>query len=778
MDVFTNHVQSPWTNTQTSAWQAPSTGIPSVQQLQQIAPRVHLHISCSRLINLERTHLKRNSNPMVVCFVPGPSGKPDQWMNRGHTEVIDNESDPRFVKGFEFDYYFALVQPLRFEVYDIVHHSDRNNLARQHFIGQYETRLSELVTAKDRSATRNLVHPQHSDRRNGAITITVEEQRRDLDPTIQYNTRDKYIFAEQRSLYLAFSGRDLQGHALIGKGDPFFVLSERPADAAATAPWSPVHKSAMTKSTHNPYWEAFTISLRTLNNGDPQRPLRVEVYDHKLSGKHELVGMFETTTAQLAKPGNEFALIHPGLQIKKRHYVNSGYFVVREARESVDKKRILNPYYCYTPHTFIDFMSNGLKLKLNVAIDFTSSNGRHSSPSSLHYFHRNRSKFNEYEQAIMSVGKILLDYDSDKQVPVFGFGGHPIGSSAVSHCFNLNRRSDPRVNGIDGILNVYHKSFDHFELSGPTHFAEVIRHVANTAKSSFSSHDWNYQVLLIITDGEINDMAATTREIVHASNLPLTIVIVGVGPAEFENMRILESEGAPLTWSGQEEVRDIVEFVPFERVRSNPQRLAELTLSKLPYDVTSYMALNSIQLAAPSSFSSWTQQSSYQLNASGQAPTISPFASQQQLPTSSNGDSGPSLSLSSSSSSSQPFYAPPQQMTPPGSFSLSQQGSSFQPQPPGSSSSQQQYPQQQQIYPVQQPSPPQTTSFPAQPWQQPAYPYSSWQSQQPSQQPQYQPELRSQQFQQPQSAGSVYSLQPGYFLNNNNNNNNRVLLLR
>ena len=39
-----------------------------------------------------------------------------------------------------------------------------------------------------------------------------------------------------------------------------------------------------------------------------------------------------------------------------------------------------------------------------------------------------------------------------------------------------------------------------------------------------------------IQDGEITDMANTVDRIVAASKLPLSIVIVGVGGADFKNM--------------------------------------------------------------------------------------------------------------------------------------------------------------------------------------------------------------------------------------------------
>ena len=47
------------------------------------------------------------------------------------------------------------------------------------------------------------------------------------------------------------------------------------------------------------------------------------------------------------------------------------------------------------------------------------------------------------------------------------------------------------------------------------------------------SNKIEYFVLLIITDGDISDHEETKNAIVYASNLPMSIIIVGVGDANF-----------------------------------------------------------------------------------------------------------------------------------------------------------------------------------------------------------------------------------------------------
>ena len=46
-----------------------------------------------------------------------------------------------------------------------------------------------------------------------------------------------------------------------------------------------------------------------------------------------------------------------------------------------------------------------------------------------------------------------------------------------------------------------------------------------------------YHILLILTDGQINDMDDTKDLIVECSKYPLSIIIIGVGNANFSNMK-------------------------------------------------------------------------------------------------------------------------------------------------------------------------------------------------------------------------------------------------
>jgi vacuolar-type H+-ATPase subunit F/Vma7 len=69
-----------------------------------------------------------------------------------------------------------------------------------------------------------------------------------------------------------------------------------------------------------------------------------------------------------------------------------------------------------------------------------------------------------------------------------------------------------------------------------------------------------YFILLLITDGIINDLGKTIDEIVRGSSLPLSIIIVGVGNENFESMNQLDADEVPLYSNAHKKYmeRDIV----------------------------------------------------------------------------------------------------------------------------------------------------------------------------------------------------------------------------
>ncbi|MBN3313972.1 CPNE7 protein, partial [Atractosteus spatula] len=105
-----------------------------------------------------------------------------------------------------------------------------------------------------------------------------------------------------------------------------------------------------------------------------------------------------------------------------------------------------------------------------------------------------------------------------------------------------------------------------------------------------------YYILLILTDGTVSDLAETREAIVRASALPMSVVIVGVGFADFSEMRALDGDdGSLLTSGGRSAERDIVQFVPFRDFKHAPvSSLSRCVLAEVPEQLVQYFSSRGI----------------------------------------------------------------------------------------------------------------------------------------------------------------------------------------
>lgn len=193
-----------------------------------------------------------------------------------------------------------------------------------------------------------------------------------------------------------------------------------------------------------------------LAGDDIEREVRIDFYISQKSGKHRHCGQSAITLGQLKENTREFPITD-----KKLKSLGEGC-VLTMAQLEVKQR-----------HSFLEYVFGGCEIGLIVAIDFTLSNGEPSKPGSLHYLDMQK---NEYLQAIRSVGNILQYYDSDKQIPVLGFGAAiPPYSNAANHCFALNGNIfDPEVDGIQGVEEAYKHAINRVNLYGPTNFSPIV----------------------------------------------------------------------------------------------------------------------------------------------------------------------------------------------------------------------------------------------------------------------------------------------------------------
>nr|CAB3233441.1 copine-3 [Phallusia mammillata] len=504
--------------------------------------KVELAISCKGLVNKDSFS---KSDPM--CYLYQQNTKSKQWIEVAHTETINNCLDPVFTTKIEIDYLFDEVQNLKFVVSDYDDHTSDD------FLGCLECTLGQIVASK--KYTNKL---KGSKKDCGSITIVADE------------------IKDIRVAIFAMKARNLDKKDFMGKSDPFLELWKKNTDGS----WSLAHRTEVIKKNLNPVWKPFTIPLRTVCDSDMDREMKFVCHDWDSDGSHDLIGEFFTKMSEIKNSQKEFPCINPKKKSKK-NYQNSGIISFMSCK--IEKR-----------FSFLDYIFGGLQLNFTVGIDFTGSNGDPRKPDSLHFMNPNSP--NEYQQALLAVGAVVQDYDSDKLFPAFGFGAK-LPSQEISHEFALNfNPQNPYCAGIYGIEEAYKRALPQVLLWGPTNISPIINHVARFAAQAQTNEATpkSYFILLILTDGVITDMDQTRAAIVAASHLPMSIIIVGVGEADFGAMEILDGDDGVLrSPTGQPVARDIVQFVPFRKFKkvgheASGYALAKAVLAEVPTQVTGY----------------------------------------------------------------------------------------------------------------------------------------------------------------------------------------------
>ncbi|XP_041101030.1 copine-4-like [Polyodon spathula] len=514
--------------------------------------KVELRVACKGIS--DRDALSK-PDPCVILQMQSHG----QWLEVDRTEIIRSSINPVFSKVFTVDFYFEEVQRLRYEVYDIS--SNHNGLKDADFLGGMECTLGQIISQRKLSKPL-LKHGNTAGK--SSITVIAEE----------LSGNDDYV-------ELSFSARKLDDKDFFSKSDPFLEIFRMNDDGTQQL----VHRTETVMNNLNPVWKTFKVSLNSLCSGDHDRELKCIVWDWDSNGKHDFIGEFHSTFKEMrgAMEGRQvqWECINQKYKVKKKNYKNSGIV-------------ILNQCKIHKMHSFLDYIMGGCQIQFTVAIDFTASNGDPRNSCSLHYIHPYQP--NEYLKALVAVGEICQDYDSDKMFPAFGFGAR-IPSDfkqtfTVSHDFAINFNEDnPECAGIQGVVEAYQNCLPKIQLYGPTNIAPIIQKVASSASEEMHTKEaMQYFILLILTDGVITDMADTREAIVNASHLPMSVIIVGVGNADFSDMQMLDGDDGILrSPKGEPVLRDIVQFVPFRNFKhASPAALAKSVLAEVPNQVVDY----------------------------------------------------------------------------------------------------------------------------------------------------------------------------------------------
>ncbi len=490
------------------------------------------------------------------------------WITVGSTEVIHNELNPQFLQTLNVEYYAQEVQPMMAIVYEIYNENEAQNLSDDLALGSATFLLHALLTNTRLTLELPLLFPGRQ--KPGSLTVTASQKKtvaKDKlitfqaaitfceDPTIEYSYQ---LFQEVS---------EDQDEEDAKKKGPYERGLHRVLAFDSKGGW-------YNQLDRSYKWRHCQLPYLILAKYSPKDTFTINVQGRGKSMYGEdnevvVLGTYITSVDELTRNGLSLPL-----KIQAESY---GLFEISDVSIQEEYK-------------FIEFIHAGATLQLAVCFDFTLTNH-------VHEYNTEDLERNPYTMLIRSLGGALLTLDPEQRAIVLGHGAGITGLGR-SYCFALNGDIlAPEVTGLSSVIELYLYTLTKVRLCGPTYFAEQLEYCANIAEE-YSKDKSNllprYLIQLILADGSPIDLEATKDALVRCSELPISIIIIGLDSDLCDAFRKAINPAAPIFSKKLQTAatRDVVIYTSYSLGQTNMPVLVRTVFHELQRQYVTYMALH------------------------------------------------------------------------------------------------------------------------------------------------------------------------------------------
>lgn len=507
-----------------------------------------LTLACEDLPKMDAFSLT-DAMAVVYMFEDG------KWKLKGRTDVIWDNLAPRFSEFFTMPYNSKKEQPIKFIIYDVDDEAELDNQSKQEKIGTLKCTLKDIINDPNDLMIKPLTRPKKKKKKYvGNIIIKAVES--DIG---------------QSKIWLHFSIEDY-----IYKSKIMFSISGLNNNKQLKIYSSEHQQNAPPKGCA---FDRFTINANQIS--DESANLKLEFFELKKSqAGQRLIGELDISQPMLENSRNKSISFH-------KNNIPIGKLKILElVRDKQD--------------TFLNYIYPGFCLKTIMAVDFSKTKAKEDP-----------AVFEEYAHAINTVGRQLNYYDDDYNAVSLGFGAKlkPY-HNVVSHCFAMNMNYFKPTLTVEDCKERYYENQDKVQLHGPVIISEVIKFGADVARYIQKTNKKHYYVVLVIfTEGDIADKDIAFQEINNASDLPFSILMVGIGDGDFTILKQFDADNErkepPLKSNTNKTAskkimnkplpRDIVQFIHYRKHKEDKLKLALEMFNEIPKQFLLYMSKNGIK---------------------------------------------------------------------------------------------------------------------------------------------------------------------------------------
>lgn len=563
--------------------------VPEVEmEMSDDAAKVHLYVRCE--------NLRKSCRCLVAIYTK--LDEESEWNEAGHTELSQETRFPNY--GFDVTVAFLLytVQLVRFEAYRVRHESDVGEALKEHqFLGCAEINIMDAVMARavgDGWYKMPLLNPRPNSPFQGKICIWAEE---DASSKSMFH----FDLRGEKLRRTDFWKPRTDAFVSIQRGDPvesldFLEIEGYKGDVEVHQ----VVRTEVVRRTRKPVFKKIEASVESLCGCKGKQKMIFDVWDWFRIGQPRLIGTGFICYDQIYK---NFVDGKPvAVEICRRKEVPDDIPFALTHLEAYDPRKdssrlIIENVGVVRTYSFLDFMRSGTEIVPIFAIDFTRSTGlRDAGISCGHPLHHLEGEGeNVYAEAIQAMAEVLQGFNAKKRFPCYGFGAKvPPTTSVCSHGFAVNGDFfSPEVEGVKNVVDMYLSCLEVARLHGPTYFGPVLELAANWATPYAEVHadkelDMKYFVLVIFTDGGVQDQQLAVNTLVEMTGLPISVVMIEMGDEQDNFLANVTAEVKANQALRDVGERDFITTVRYNETKGNTRAFRHRTLYKLAADVSNY----------------------------------------------------------------------------------------------------------------------------------------------------------------------------------------------
>jgi hypothetical protein len=455
-------------------------------------------------------------------------------------------TDIHFCRSFRTEYFTEKSQTLKLVVYP----SDNNKFYEEKF------ELQSIMRSKSQKTEREIIYGNTNEKFN--LHLICENCLTD-----KINHLLTYKFYDIRVINLNATENSKVFFEVFNFRDKQF--------------WRPMYQSETVINTVNPRFNEFSLFKELVcgNNFDSEIKIAFNVHDKGIIGeaKTSINGIYNSSFTDILD-------------------VN---------RNSLGKIGIQFMEYRDVPRN--DLMST-LTFTSIIGMDFTESNGIQSDPKSLHYVvNADASNRNPYQMTLIDLERLLIYFNKGSKIPFFGFGGIIPGGTGPNHCFDIyNFLPDDNAIDFQGIMTVYNEIVKLVKLSAPTYISPLLEYVISRFIMASNNNPYNYYLLWIFIDGDIDDIVKAEKVVEDAGQYGLSILICGVGEAKFDLMNEFSNYLLILVTTINKGKRPFAHFVRMRDYKERAEVFDETLRNSIFLDVKNYFLLRRLTTRRSTNF--------------------------------------------------------------------------------------------------------------------------------------------------------------------------------